>query len=126
MRTAREVLKSVLAHLLLAVVAIAFTLGVCEIALRLLGYEAIYTVYSSPEIFWRKDDLLGWSHQANTEGTYIGPRPWPIEYHAPVQINSLGLRGPEIGELPPGGYRVMVLGDSVVAGFEVDWPHTFE
>ena len=125
MSTAVDRLRRVLAQLALAVAAVLFTLGVCEIAMRLMGYEAIYTVYSSPEIFWRKDDLLGWSHQANTEGTYVGPRPWPIEYESPVRINALGLRGPEIEELPPGGYRVMVLGDSVVAGFEVDWQHTF-
>jgi lysophospholipase L1-like esterase len=116
----------VLGSLALAGAAISLTLGAFEIALRLLGYEPIYAVYSHPEIFWRKDELLGWSHQPNSESTYVGPRPWPVEYETPVRINSLGLRGPEIADLPPEGYRVMVLGDSFVAGFEVPWEQTFE
>jgi lysophospholipase L1-like esterase len=42
-----------------------------------------------------------------------------------VSINSDGLRGPEIGPRAPGEYRVLVLGDSVVAGFEVAYEDTF-
>ena len=113
------------AQLALAGVSVLLVLGVFEVALRAQGYEPIYRVYSHPEIFWRKDALLGWSHEPNSAGTYIGPRPWPVEFEAPVRINSLGLRGPEIGERPAGGVRVMMLGDSVVAGFEVPWEQTF-
>jgi hypothetical protein len=118
--------RGVLGALALAGAATTLTLGAFELALRVLGYEPIYAVYSHPEIFWRKDELLGWSHQPNSEAIYVGPRPWPVEYQAQVRINSLGLRGPEITELPPEGYRVMVLGDSFVAGFEVTWEQTFE
>jgi hypothetical protein len=114
-----------LVRLALAGAAILLVLGAFELALRALGYEPIYAVYSHPEIFWRKDALLGWSHEPNSEGTYVGPRPWPVEFEAPVRINSLGLRGPEIGDPPAGGVRVMFLGDSVVAGFEVPWEQTF-
>ena len=106
--------------------SIVFTLGVFELVLRWLGYEAIYEVYSHPEIFWQRDELLGWSHQPNSQGMYVGPRPWPVEFEAPVQINSLGLRGPEIAELPDAGYRVLVLGDSLVAGFEVPYEESFQ
>jgi hypothetical protein len=98
---------------------------VCELALRLLGYEPIYRVYSHPEILWRDDDLLGWSHQPGTRATYVGPRPWPVEFEGSVEINSLGLRGPELGERPPNALRVMLLGDSMVAGFEVPYEATF-
>src|SRR5207249_1510326 len=42
-----------------------------------------------------------------------------------VRTNSLGLRGGELPPVPPGGLRVLVLGDSVVAGFEVDESKTF-
>lgn len=109
----------------LAGASVLFALGVLEVGLRMLGYEPIYSVYSHPEIFWRKDALLGWAHEPNSEDHYIGPRPWPVEFDAPVRINSLGLRGPEIGEREPGAYRVMLLGDSMVAGFEVPWEQTF-
>ena len=106
--------------------SIVLTLGAIELVLRWLGFEAIYEVYSHPEIFWQRDELLGWSHQPNSQAMYIGPRPWPVEFETPVQINSLGLRGPEVAELPDDGYRVLVLGDSMVAGFEVPYEQTFQ
>jgi len=109
----------------LAVAAFAATLGVLEVGFRLAGYEAIYEVYSKPSIFWRHDSLLGWSHQPDSSGTYVGPRPWPIEFRTPVRINSEGLRGPEITALPPDGVRILFLGDSVVAAFEVAYESTF-
>jgi len=118
-------LRTTFALLALAGASILATLGVFEVALRWMGYEPIYAVYSHPEIFWQEDPLLGWAHTPNSESVYVGPRPWPVEFSAPVRINSLGLRGPEITELPENGYRVMVLGDSLVAAFEVPWQQTF-
>lgn len=109
----------------LAGTSVAATLGAFEVVTRWLGYEPIYAVYSHPEVFWQKDALLGWSHEPNSEGTYVGPRPWPVEFETPVHINSLGLRGPELGVRPEDGYRVMVLGDSMVAAFEVRYEETF-
>jgi lysophospholipase L1-like esterase len=106
--------------------SVLLTLASFELGLRWLGYEAIYQVYSHPEIFWQRDELLGWSHEPNAQGTYVGPRPWPVEFEALVEINSLGLRGPEIAELPANGYRVLFLGDSLVAGFEVPYEESFE
>jgi len=123
--TSSRFLRQGAALLALATASIVATLGAFEVALRWLGYEPIYAVYSHPEIFWQRDELLGWSHTPNSEAVYVGPRPWPVEFEAPVRINSLGLRGPEIAELPEDGYRIMVLGDSLVAGFEVPWEETF-
>ena len=114
-----------LGRLVLAAVATLLALGVLEVALRMLGYEPIYRVYSHPEVFWQHDELLGWSHEPHAHGTFVGPRPWPVEFEAPVEINSLGLRGPDLAPRPPGGVRVMVLGDSMVAGFEVPFEQTF-
>lgn len=94
-------------------------LGLLEVGFRLAGYEAIHDVYSKPEVFWRHDALLGWAHERRARGTYVGPRPFPVAFRAAVRINSLGLRGPEVADLPAGGRRLMVLGDSQVAGFEV-------
>jgi lysophospholipase L1-like esterase len=109
----------------MALASVLLVLGVFEIGLRLAGYEAIFDVYSRPSLFWIYDEELGWRHQPNAAGTYVGPRPWPIEYRTPIQINSLGLRGPEIAELPPGGYRILFLGDSFVVAFEVTLEETF-
>jgi len=114
-----------LARVLLLVISLGLVGAVAEIALRALGYSAIYDVYSRPSILWRHDSLLGWHHQRNTTQRYIGPRPWPIEFDTEVSINSLGLRGPELKPVPKGGKRLLFLGDSIVAGFEVEQDQTF-
>lgn len=100
-------------------------LSVGEGVVRFLGYEALYDTYSKPSVFWSHDPVLGWVHEPHSEGKYVGPRPWPVEFQATVGINSLGLRGPELAERPEGGYRVLVLGDSLTAGFEVGYELTF-
>lgn len=110
---------------LLAVVSTAFTLGSLEVGLRASGHRPLYEVYSKSSLFWRADPLLGWSHEPGAAGTFVGPEPWPIEFEAPVRINSLGLRGPELEPPSPGGLRVLLLGDSMVAGFEVPYRETF-
>jgi lysophospholipase L1-like esterase len=118
-------MKRLLLNLLLVAVSSGIALGGAEIAFRLAGYRAIYEIYSTPWVFWRYDPVLGWSHEPHATGTFVGPRPWPIEFSSPVKINSLGLRGPELAEKPAGGVRVLALGDSVVAGFEVPDDRTF-
>src|SRR5207248_1386228 len=90
---------------------------VLEVAFRIAGYQPIYSVYSEPELFWKHDARLGWVLQPGASGTYVGPRPFPIEFRAKVRINSLGFRGPEVTPVPPGGRRVLLLGDSQAAGF---------
>ncbi|HEY8154716.1 MAG TPA: SGNH/GDSL hydrolase family protein [Myxococcota bacterium] len=123
--TAGRRLRGWLANLLLAFVSIAFVLAAFEIGLRLAGYRAIYEMYSKPSLFWRHDPLLGWSQEPGASGRYVGPRPWPIEFGATVSINSLGLRGPELPEKAGGELRVLFVGDSMVAGFEVEYEQTY-
>jgi hypothetical protein len=96
-----------------------------EIVFRIAGYQPIYSVYSKPELFWKHDARLGWTLQPGASGTYVGPRPFPVEFRAKVRINSLGLRGGEVTPVPPGGHRVLVLGDSQAAGFEVAEDQTY-
>jgi hypothetical protein len=105
--------------------SVALVLAAFEIGLRLTGHAAIYEMYSKPSLFWRYDELLGWSHEPGARGVFVGPRPWPVEFRGNVAINSLGLRGPEIPARAPGERRVLFLGDSVVVGFEVDYEQTF-
>jgi hypothetical protein len=112
-------------NLLLAAVAIASCIALFEVGLRVAGYRALYEVYSKPSLFWQHDSLLGWSHEPGVSGEYVGPRPWPIEFRARVTINSLGLRGPELTARSDRELRVLFLGDSMVAGFEVEQAQTF-
>ena len=109
--------------LLLASLGLTFALA--EGALRAAGYTALHAVYSRPELFWRHDELLGWSLEPNAKGRFTGPRPFPIEFETTIETNSLGLRGPELAPRAPGELRVLFLGDSFVAGFEVEQAETF-
>ncbi|MFP3899388.1 MAG: SGNH/GDSL hydrolase family protein [Acidimicrobiia bacterium] len=117
--------RRVLLKLGVALLSVVLTLGAVEIVFRLLGYQPVYDVYSSPDEFFRHDPAIGWSLTPGAEGVFVGPRPFPIEYRTRVRINSLGLRGPELAPVPPRGLRVLVLGDSWVAGFEVDEDRTY-
>ncbi len=56
---------------------------------------------------------------------------WPPELAYDVRINSLGLRGAEVGRAPtPGRVRVLALGDSMTFGFYLEedetWPAQLE
>jgi lysophospholipase L1-like esterase len=121
----RGSLSITLAKLALLGASLGLSFVVCEVLLRSLGYAAIYEVYSNPEMLWQHDEQLGWSHEPSSEAQYVGPRPWPIEFQSRVVINSLGLRGPEPEPLPENGIRILFLGDSMVAGFEVEYEETF-
>jgi hypothetical protein len=123
--TARAWFARLATVLLLPAVSIALVLALFEVALRIAGHRALHEIYSKPTIFWQHDDLLGWRHQPNASGKYVGPRPWPIEFESRVSINSLGLRGPEVPAPMLGEARVLLLGDSMVAAFEVDHEQTF-
>ena len=125
MSPARNRWLATLARLALLVVSLGFTAMVAELGFRLTGHGAIYDVYTNPSYLWQKDALLGWSHEPNARGTFIGPRPFPIEYETPIEINSIGLRGPEIAPKRQSEYRVLLLGDSVTVGFEVLYEQTF-
>src|SRR5918997_1553279 len=111
--------------LALAILSVLVTLAVVEGVFRLLGYDPVYDVYSKPEEFFQADPVLGWSFTPGARDEYVGPRPFPIEFRTDVRINSLGLRGPELDPVPPGGLRVVVLGDSWVAGLEVAENRTY-
>jgi lysophospholipase L1-like esterase len=118
-------LRALAVRLLAVVLSSLFALLVIEVGFRIAGYEPIYAVYSKPELFWQRDPLLGWSLEPGAEGEYVGPRPFPIAFRAPVRINSLGFRGEEPRDLPANGQRVLLLGDSQAAAFEVAEERTY-
>lgn len=90
----------------LAAAAILAGLLLCELLLRLLGV--------SYPVFVRTDPVRGASHIPGVKGwqTQEG-RSW-------VEINSDGLRGPEIPlEKPAGTFRIALLGDSYIEAVQV-------
>jgi hypothetical protein len=93
-----------------------------EVGLRVLGYSGMNP---KPWAFFVHDPILGWTNAPGVEAEFSGPRPWPIEYRTRVSINSLGLRGPEPTTEDPAALRVLAIGDSVTAAFEVPYPETF-
>ncbi len=109
----------------LALGALLFSCGLAEAGLRLAGFTAIYDTYSKPSLFWIHDEELGWVHEPGARGSYVGPRPFPVEFETRIEINRLGLRGPEVAPKAPAEYRVLALGDSSTVGFEVPYEEAF-
>lgn len=118
-----KTLKNSLTNLFLVLVSVLICFLLLEAGFRLAGYQPIYKTYSKSSMLWQYDPLLGWSHIPDSEADYIGPRPWPVEFSTHIHINSIGLRGPEITAKK--GLRVLVLGDSITAGFEVPFNKTY-
>lgn len=99
------------------VTAIAFV-AVCELAARyLFGFQPL-----TPGTFlFEHHPRWGWTHQPNSSELFV-----KLGFQQPIHINSKGLRERELPyEKPPGTFRVFVVGDSNVAGFEVGEDETF-
>jgi hypothetical protein len=112
--------RDILINLSLLILAIAFTLLLCEIALRLMGYSPMYV---SPErnLFWSYDPLLGWAHQPGQEGIFE-----TAQFRTSVRINQKGLRDPEHSyERLNDASRILVLGDSFAWGYGVEESERF-
>jgi hypothetical protein len=107
----RRRLSAVAANLGLAVAALLAALLLCELLLRALGIG--YPVY-----VWM-DPVRGVGHipGAKSATRYKG--------HSWVEINSDGMRGPEVAVAhPPGTFRIALLGDSYIEAFEVPYEKT--
>lgn len=105
----KELLKNI--SLLLVTILILFL--ILEIILRIILPTPFNLVGLKTE-----DGLLGFKMVPNFSGRHTGP-----EFDVTVNINSLGLRNPEIGEKTKD--RILILGDSVVWGFGVEDDETF-
>lgn len=87
-------------RLLLAAASVLLVLAVAELGMRVLGIGQVMT--------YRADERFGY---------LMKPSQRISTYGSPVEINSLGLRGPELLDPKPAdGLRVMFLGDSITYG----------
>jgi hypothetical protein len=98
--------------LLQIVLMLAITLVLLEVGARwVLGLHPL----STDTTVWTDHPSRGWVHQPEASEIFVR-----LGFAQPIQINSRGLREREIGyEQTPGTQRVLVIGDSGVAGFEV-------
>lgn len=89
-----------------------FTFIVGELGARfLVGIEPL----SSGELLWEAHETRGWAHRPGSRDRFV-----KLGTTQEITINSRGLREREIAYQRNGDvFRILVLGDSVVAGFEV-------
>ena len=103
----------------LALLSGVFLLTILEAGLRVhdLYLDYRYMEEKKGTGLFEPDPLLGWKNKANFETYYSGRRD---QFRNLVKTNSKGLRDDEYGyEKPDGTKRILLLGDSVVAGLEV-------
>ncbi|MDP3921345.1 MAG: hypothetical protein Q8R76_11130 [Candidatus Omnitrophota bacterium] len=83
------------------------------------GYlELLYSEKDNVSMLHEADPLLGWRKRANTTGFFASKR---NKYRNVININSHGLRDEEYDYAKaPGTKRILLLGDSVTVGYEVD------
>lgn len=100
--------------------ALMISLGVAELALRILGVEP--REYVPGSIWFDYNDF-----PPGSTTTYMGWIPYNVEeFEVPVTMNEKGWRDREYAEAkPPGVYRILVLGDSYVEAKEVPLEATF-
>ncbi len=105
--------RSLLAKTILAGASALAALAVAEVGLRLL----VDVPNTHHRVFCEHDPLLGWRNIPGGSGWHVTE-----EYRVLERFNSRGVRGPEYSlEKPAGTYRVLMLGDSFVEGFGVEY-----
>ncbi|HET7295077.1 MAG TPA: SGNH/GDSL hydrolase family protein [Vicinamibacteria bacterium] len=109
-------LRAAARNLLLVSASLTLTLGMGELAARVLrratpgGKEDRAT----PQ-YMMKDPVLGWRKKPSATAAYRRR-----EYSVEVRTNALGMRDPERARTPPPGtLRLLALGDSFVEGYSV-------
>lgn len=103
----------------LMLVSLVVALAVVEFGLRLFFYGSL----AQPDYgqaFHQPHPTRGWALRPNTLSSKQ-----ELDYKVPISINSLGVRGPEIGYARmPGLFRILILSDSAIFGSGVDDDHT--
>ena len=97
-------------RLVLIAVGLVIGVGVGEIGLRLVNYQGIGTM--------KKDPVLGHRYRAGFDALQYNEE---AKRTVKISINSLGFRDLERAVDANGKHRVAFLGDSLVAGFAVDF-----
>ncbi len=117
-------MKRFFQNITLLIVTFFFCFLLFETGLRFFpGTHFDYGANAADEsLIWLYNAELGWSMQPNSKATFSRP-----EFSAQIQTNALGLRDDELtATKSENEIRILLLGDSVVAGFEVARENTLE
>ncbi len=103
--------------ILLVFFSVTVTCLIAEGVLR--AYESLfYGEVTGEELLWRYDPVLGWRFQPNAKAVFSNRH---LRIRAPATINSQSLRDNEFSiQKPEGTLRILLLGDSVALGMEVE------
>lgn len=108
-----------LARLLLVAFSLAVSLGIAEVAVRVVRPQAVMTVSRG---LYEPDPPRRYRLRPGFRGR-VGNQ---AEYDTAVSIDRLGMRGGEVGPKAPGAIRILALGDSFTFGVgareEQTWP----
>src|SRR5690348_15508791 len=102
--------RKLAARLVLLAVSVGLSLLIAELAVRLVRPQAVMLV--SQGLYIPDDPPGRYRLQPGFRGTVTNR----VEFDTEVSINQAGMRGPEVGPRPPGGVRILALGDSFVFG----------
>jgi len=109
--------RQILSRLALSVASIVFTLGVCEVLVRLIVPNRIASVGVEREFFCQFDPTLGWAPIPNRTARHERDG-----FSVLVHQNALGLRAAD--SIQPNRQskqkRILILGDSYVWGYGVE------
>jgi hypothetical protein len=106
---------------LAVVVGLGIALALVEVAGRIfLALNPSYEV-----LFLEPDRVVGWKQLPGHTYTWTGVHWYPLDYTAPIEVNSLGFRDREHERAkPPGVVRIALLGDSFVEALQVPFART--
>ncbi|MBR9677241.1 hypothetical protein GOV04_03800 [Candidatus Woesearchaeota archaeon] len=108
--------KTIIINISLLIFVTVLLFAIFEISLRLF--------YPQGDIFYRFNPVVGWDYPPNKEGLYINDA---RDYKTIIQINSFGFRDEEFNtQKSENEYRIILLGDSQTASFEVPIEKRFD
>jgi lysophospholipase L1-like esterase len=107
----------------LALAALVAGLLVAEVGVRALDRARCLMSFSGS--FWEPDRYFGWRHTAGASGWAKHCIGTQTEWRTFTRINGLGLRDRDIPHAHGDAFRILVLGDSMAEGVQVDADETF-
>ncbi len=114
--------RNIFSKIILIFASIIFTLFLAEIICRYYYFGKLSMGDITPDSqFIRYDELLGWSMIPNSEGFFSNPSDG---YHGYVKFDENGVRVND-NTFEREGDSILVIGDSVTSGLEVDNNETY-